>query len=147
MLFISLCGGGMAYGGEASTIALRDGSTINGEVLSMHDGVYTIRSETLGTIAVKQSDIRTLTNGAAVPAPSAAQGQMDAVAARMAADPAVMDAVTALQDSPDVQAVLDDPDLMRAVQSGDLETLLTNPKLAHLAADPRVQDITKKLDH
>jgi hypothetical protein len=43
---------------------------INEGFISVRDGVYTIRSVTLGTIAVQQSDIRTLTNGAPAPATS-----------------------------------------------------------------------------
>jgi hypothetical protein len=126
---------------QAATLTLRDGSTISGEVLSLRDGVYTVRSATLGTVTVKQADVRTLSEESVVaPAP----GQVDALQARLAADPGTVQAITALSEDPDVQAILNDPDLLAALQKGNLDALLSSPKIARLAADPRVQDITRK---
>jgi hypothetical protein len=124
-----------------STITLRDGSAITGEVVSLNDGVYTIKSATLGTITVKESDVRSLTKGAAAPDP----GQMGALQERMTSDPDTMSTLTALQDDPELKAVLNDPEVLNALQSGNVDALLSNPKVAHLADDPKVQEITKKL--
>lgn len=143
---------GFAHPAGATTVMLRDGSAISGEVVALKDGVYTIRSRSLGTLAIKQSDVRTLTEDSAVrPRTGDAAGrsasELEALQAQMAADPGTVNAINTLQDDPAVAAVLHDPDVLRALQDGNLEALLSNPNIARLAADPRVQDITKKLAH
>jgi len=132
---------GLAPRADAATITLRDGSTISGEVVSLSNGVYTIRSATLGTVTVRQDDVRSLTEQPS--APRAAQ--LDSVREHIAADPAAMDAITALAADPDIQAILNDPDLLAALRDGNLEALLSNPKVARLAADPRMQSITNRI--
>lgn len=128
---------------EPSTIKLRDGSQISGEIVSLRDGVYTITSSTLGTLTVQQAEVSSVTTGTAgPPAP-----QLDALTQQLTADPDAMRVIVELMDAPDVQAVLDDPDIRTALQSGNLDALLSNPKLLHLAADPRFQDIARKISH
>jgi hypothetical protein len=131
------------HGAESSTITLRDGSSITGEVVSLRDGIYTVRSALLGTVTVKQSEVASLTNGSA----GQASIQLDALKEQLTADPDTMRAIVDLMDLPDVQAVLSDPDIRPALQSGNLEALLSNPKLVRLVADPRFQDITKTISH
>jgi hypothetical protein len=133
-----LCG--TWWSAAASTITLRDGSSISGEVVSLHDGVYTIQSPALGTVTVKQADVRTLAEPAAASVPA----QLDALREHLAADPATMDAITALASDPDVQAILGDPQVRAALQDGNLDALLSNPNIARLAADPRIRGITEK---
>lgn len=130
-----------------STVTLRDGSTITGEVVSLEAGLYTIRSATLGTLTLRQADVQSIADAAAPPpAPAlSAPAQLDAVQERIAADPALMQDITALQDVPEIQALLEDPEVMNAIRDGNLEALVGNPKLARLAADPRVQAIVRKL--
>jgi len=132
-----------ARAGEPSTITLRDGSTVTGEIVSLTDGVYTIRSTTLGTLSVKAADVTSMRNEAAAQAPD----QLGAIQEQIASDPDTMNAVSALKDAPELQAVLDDPEVMSALQSGNIEALLSNPNIARLAADPRIQEITKKFAH
>lgn len=145
-LLIVLFASNAVHAVEPSTLTLRDGSTITGEVVSLSDGVYTVRSATLGTIAVKAADVVTLTNAAAA-APAPAPAPLDGLQERIASDPDTMNAISALRDDPELKAMLDDPELQSALQSGNLDALLANPKLARFAADPRVQEITKKVSH
>ena len=132
-----------ARSAESSTIRLRDGSQISGEIVSLRDGVYTITSSTLGTLTVKQDEVSSVTNGTA----GQASMQLDALKEQLTADPDTMRAIVELMDVPDVQAVLNDPDIRTALQSGNLDALLSNPKLLRLAADPRFLDLTKKVAH
>ena len=46
--------------GEVRVIELIDGSTITGEVLSLNNGIYVIKSESLGTIKLEESKIRAI---------------------------------------------------------------------------------------
>jgi hypothetical protein len=143
-LFFVLFVSSPLHAAAPSTITLRDGSTITGEVVSLSDGVYTIKSATLGMITVKESDVRSMTKtAAAAPDP----GQMGALQERMTSDPDTMSTLTALQDDPELKAVLNDPEVLNALQSGNVDALLANPKVAHLADDPKVQEITKKLGY
>lgn len=126
---------------RASTLTLRDGSTITGEIVAVNDGVYTVRSPTLGTLAIKQSDVGSLTNDA----PKQVPAELNALEERIAADPDAMSSITVLQDDPALQAILGDADVVKALQTGNFEALLSNPKLQHLATDPRIQALTEKL--
>jgi hypothetical protein len=142
-VFAILSASSRASGGEVRTITLRDGSTIAGEVVSLSGGVYTFQSATMGTITVRESDVRSITTTANTQAPA----QLDAVQTRIAADPEAVQAITALQNDPEVQAVIADPEVQRALQSGDVEALLANPKFTRFAADPKIEELAKKLSH
>ncbi|HXQ24247.1 MAG TPA: hypothetical protein VN812_21375 [Candidatus Acidoferrales bacterium] len=144
-LLIVLFASNAVHAVEPSTLTLRDGSSITGEVVSLSDGVYTVRSATLGTVTVKAADVRSLTNEATATGPAPAQ--LDGLQERIASDPDTMNAINTLRDDPELKAMLDDPELQSALQSGNLDALLSNPKLARFAADPRVQEITKKVSH
>jgi len=132
-----------ARGDDPSTITLRDGSTITGEIVSLKEGVYSIRSTTLGMLTVKAADVRSMRNDSAAQPPD----QLGPIQEQLTSDPDTMSAVSGLKDAPELQAVLDDPEVMSALQSGNIEALLSNPNIARLATDPRVQEITKKLAH
>lgn len=79
-----------------------------------------------------------------MPAPAQEGSPLDGLQERMAADPQAMNTISDLRDSPDMKAVLDDPALMDAIQRGDISALLANPKIAKLAADPKVRELTEK---
>ena len=46
------------FAGQLSEIELIDGGVILGEIISKSDGVYVVKSESLGTLKVKESEIR-----------------------------------------------------------------------------------------
>ena len=48
----------MAYGGQKHTVELTDGSRIEGEVISLENGRYTLRTAHLGEIKVEASKVR-----------------------------------------------------------------------------------------
>jgi hypothetical protein len=81
---------------------------------------------------------------AAAPALAEDPAQVVGLEQRMASDPDTMSAISALQDTPEMKAVLADEELIEALQRGDIDKVLANPKVARLAADPRVQELTKK---
>jgi hypothetical protein len=65
---------------------------------------------------------------------------------RILTDDGIMAIVQALQDDPDIKAVLEDPKLMAAIKAGDTNTLMTDPRFMRLMANPRVQEIAKHLE-
>jgi hypothetical protein len=135
-------------------LMLKDGSVITGEIESVQNGIYTFRSPSLGTLSLKESEIRRIEMPAASPAsadgktskPSAASNpQVEALQRRILADDALMSSVTALLDDPQFQAVLKDPKILDAVRGGDIDALEGNPKFQSLIDDPKVKEVTRRL--
>jgi len=127
---------------------------ITGEIESVQNGIYTFRSPSLGTLSLKESDIRRIEMPAGSPSradgetskPSAASDpQVEALQRRILADDALMNSVTALLDDPQLQAVLKDPEVLDAFRAGDIDALKGNPKFQNLIDDPKVKEITKRL--
>jgi len=70
-------------------------------------------------------------------------GQLPRIQERLISDEAVFKKIQALQDDPDIQAVLSDPALMDALRAGDLNAVTSNPKFMRLLENPAVQEIMK----
>ncbi|MCE1225347.1 MAG: DUF4124 domain-containing protein [Geobacteraceae bacterium] len=64
---------------------------------------------------------------------------------RMLQDQGVMEQIRALQNDPEMQALLSNPDVIRAVQSGDYSVLINNPAFLRLLNNPRVKEIGKRM--
>ena len=48
------------FAAELQRIVLQDGSSVNAEVLSLNNGVYTLRSPTLGKVTVSAGQVHTI---------------------------------------------------------------------------------------
>lgn len=130
-----------AVAGEMRTIELIDGSIISGEVLSLRKGIYTIKSNSLGTISVEDSKIRTIRPVSAVKTPAA---ESKALQEKMATNAEVMDLIRSLENDPDFKKVLEDPEIMKAVNAGDVAALTANPTFMKLLNNATVKEIQKK---
>lgn len=100
-------------------------------------------------------DTGTTANGAGA-LPSAATGQSTAgsgsiapqlqeLMGRIQNDEGTMALVRTLQSDPQMQALLKDPAVLRAVQAGDVGALMGNPAVMKLLANPKVQEIEKRV--
>jgi hypothetical protein len=150
---------GFAAGVLASpTIELKDGSRIEGEVQSIENGVYTIRSASLGTVHVAQSNIaRIVYSGdvASAAAPSATSPAHDDGVTRdiqqlqksLAQDPAAVQSIMSLQSDPQIQAVLSDPAIAKAIQDGDYTSLMSNPKIQALENNEHLKQLVQQQAH
>ena len=150
---------GFASMAQASpTIELKDGSRIVGDIQGIEHGVYTVRSPSIGTVLVPQSDIARIvysddvSNAASSSGKSPASG--DAVAGNiqqllsgLMQDPAAVQSITTLQSDPQIQAVLNDPAIMKAIQDGDFTSLLGNAKIQALESDARLKQLVQQLAH
>jgi hypothetical protein len=135
----------VAAAGEVKEIELTDGSVVTGEVVSMSGGVYTIRTDAMGTITVPDSKVRSIRAKGSSSASAGIGGQVRPLQERMESDPAVMEMIRGLKDDPQFQKVLEDPEMMRAVESGDIGTLMANPKFLQLMNNATVRDIQNKM--
>jgi tartrate dehydratase beta subunit/fumarate hydratase class I family protein len=137
---------GSVHAGDTREIELVDGSVITGEIVSMNGGVYTIRSEALGTIKIEESKIRAIrATGAPKNVPDPA-GQMKSLQERMTGDQEIMEMIQALKDDEEFQKALQDPEIMTAVSAGDIAALMANPKFMSLLNNRTVKDIQKKVE-
>lgn len=136
---------------QAEEILLQDGSRLQGKILSMENGTYTLQTSSMGVIRLKQSQIRSISqdgsgtsNSDPLAAASASAGQsaVQALQSSMTNNPGVMTMIMSLQNDPDMQAVLSDPEVMRAIQNFDLEALKNHPKIKKLMQNSKIRDIS-----
>lgn len=136
---------------EESRIELRDGSVIGGEVIGVGDGVYRVRSASLGEIQVRESDVLAIRPGGSgtTAAPATDSGNQDgalaAVQQQLLGNPQTMDAISRLQGDAEVTAVLTDPEFMRLITAGDVEKLRTDPRFRRLMENPSIQAIVEQV--
>jgi hypothetical protein len=64
---------------------------------------------------------------------------------RMLNDEGTMALIAALQNDPDMQALLGDPVIIHAIQAGDIGTLINNPDFLKLLNNPRVREIENRI--
>jgi len=137
----------LALAGPAQTIELTDGSVVRGEIVSLGNDIYTLKSDTLGTIEIPAAKVRTISNGqpavAAGNVSPAATARVDTIRNSMMNDPAAMNKIQSLQSDPLVKNILDDEDTMRAINAGDLDSLMNDPKIKALMEHSTVQELTQ----
>lgn len=146
LLFFTLMTGDLPAA-EIKEIELKDGSVITGEVQSLNQGVYTIRSESLGTVKLEDAKVRTIRPRGTAPAPRQPDqgGQARSLEEKMLSDREVMAKIELLKDDPQFMKILDDPEILNALSSGDTAALMANPKFLQLLQNPTVQDIQQKV--
>ena len=144
---------GNVFSGQVSEIELVDGGIIFGEIISKSDGVYVVKSDSLGTLKVKESEIRIIRVGSTgamekeiVSTPKgAAASEIQSLQQAMMNNDEVMGLVMSLQQNPKMRELLKDPDIMKAVSAGDITALMSNPKFMALLNDPDIKEIQKKV--
>jgi len=142
---------GPAFAGEIKDIVLRDGSVISGEVISLNKGIYTIKSDILGTITIEESRIQAIQNktsreeNLSLSKNNSATGEIQSLQTKMMNDKEIMNLIQSLQNDPEFKKLLEDPATMKAVQSGDVAALTANPQFMKLLSNPTVQEIQKRV--
>jgi hypothetical protein len=140
-----------AAAAEIREIDLKDGSVITGEVVSMTNGIYTIKSDNLGIIKLEEAKIREIREvppaGTNQPSGTASgtTGQIRILQEKMMNDQEIMGMIRSLQNDPDFKKALEDPSIRKAVQDGDVAALTANPAFMKLLNNATVKDIQKKV--
>ena len=150
LLFLGLAN--TVRAGELKIIELSDGSVLTGEVLSLTNGTYTIKTDAMGTLTVPDSKIRSIRAKDAAGAQSASpaspnSGEIKSLTDKMMADQDIMAMIESLKDDPDFAAALQDPEIMTAIQNNDTAALMANPKFLKIMNNATVQSIQKKVTH
>ena len=143
-----------AFCGQPSDVALDDGSVIRAEVVSLQDGKYTLRSQSLGMIQLEASRVESISKPG-VPAepgqdgtplaPESLKERAQDAQAQMVNDPEAMAMVAALAADPEFKELTSDPEAMAALQSGDSAKLKNNARFNALMDNPRMQAIAARL--
>jgi hypothetical protein len=148
LLCLSLVAG-TVHAGEIREIELIDGSIITGEVLSLAGGIYTIKSESLGTIKLEDSKIRAIRTKSSLGGPALSNEnsgtEVKSLQDKMMNDKEIMGMIQSLQNDPEFKKILEDPEMMKAVNSGDVAALMANPRFMKLLNNQTVQEIEKKV--
>ena len=131
---------------EIKGIELTDGSVITGEVVSLVNGVYSIRTSSLGTLKIDDAKVRAIhLQSTSSSRPSGPTSETRSLQDKMMSDQEVMSMIQSLKDDPQFMKILEDPEIMNAVNSGDTAALMTNPKFLQLLHNPTVQNIQQKV--
>ena len=77
---------------------------------------------------------------------SGTPSQVEGLKERMMKDEGIMTLIRALQDDPEMQALLSNPVMMSAIQAGDIGTLMNNPAFMKFLNNPRVREIEKRVN-
>ncbi len=135
-------------------IILKDGSRIRGEIQSMQNGLYEVRTDSMGTIQLGSRQIQSIIS-VGTEAPGAAAGEqgsavsqstIDSIKSNIVSSPGMMSTITELQNDPQMKAVLADPEIMRAVQNFDLQALGNNPKIKALMNNAKIKQISNEVN-
>ncbi len=143
----------IANAGEPAEVELVDGSVVYGEIVSLKNGVYTIDSDSMGSLKISKSKIRAIrfrSQGVNKDVRENSQktdksSNIQDVQKSLLADEDIVKIILSLQDDPKVQEILKDPDLMNSVQTGDIQSLMSNPKFMELLNHPKFKAINKKM--
>lgn len=147
IFYSTLCADG------STRLELIDGSVLSGEIISFKDGVYTVRSPSLGTITIEESQILTIRLEPAETAVgqrglsknTSVDQALKVLQQSILSDQQVMQMILSLQNDPDIQELLQDAVIMEAVRSGDVNTLMSSPTFRKILEKPDVRKIQKKV--
>ena len=146
VMFLMLPLSGSILAGETREIELNDGSVITGEVLSLINGIYTVRTGALGILKLEEAKVRSIRQqGTSSFRPSGPSSDTRSLQDKMMGDKDVMAMIQSLKDDPQFTKILEDPEIMNAVSSGDTAALMANPKFLQLMHNPTVRGIQQKV--
>ena len=141
----------LAYADELKTITLQDGSRIQGSVISLQNGEYTIQSPSLGTIHLKESNIRSISTQDSHVSAGNVEGSVDHTAEinnlmnGIMSNPELMNDIQALASDPQLVAILQDPAFMNAIQTRDFSALQTSAATQKLMDNPKMKALVQKI--
>jgi len=150
---------GAEPGRPLQTITLKDGTILKGHLVGVTESSYIIRTTQLGEVAVRISDLLSITDGHVQPAPATNQrgqgmgysmggspsvqagfnGQINQMTQTFLADPAVQNNVQELLQDPEVMNLLQDKTVLEDAMSMDPERMQNNAHIQQLMENPKIQ--------
>ena len=142
-----------SHAGVVSQIKLVDGSVIQAEIISFSNGVYKLRSKSLGTLSIAEGRVQSIRpNKSQIPGTPAQLEAADppvgqkvqGLQQKLTSDPKTMKMLMNLQNDPSMIEVLNDEDLLRAIQQGNLFTVIKDKRIQKLMKNKSVGDIINR---
>lgn len=137
---------------KEQTITLRDGSVIKGELTGMADGVYTVKTGSLGSAEIKAEEIASINNDShALAAPAvptsqdATNGQINQLQQGIMANPAMMADIQQIAADPEIVKLISNPAIMQAVMAHDVNAIRNDPAARELMNNPKMMALIEKL--
>ena len=118
---------------DKKVIKLKDGGTIQGEILSEEGGQYKIKTESLGVIVVPAGNIATIEDGDS--------NKWDVIEKKIVESPENMQSIKALSTNQEVLDMLADQKLKDAVIRQDVDYLRNNEKFIRFMNNAAVKKI------
>lgn len=158
IVFYSSCVGAEAL----KTITLKDGTVIKGTITEFKDQTYSIQTNNLGLIRVKDSDIVGINLEGSAPGaqqntPLNAQSnplsqadfknQVQQVQGTVLSDPKIMSDIQNLLNDEKIRNILSDPKFINEVMSYDPEKIKNNDKVHQLMDTPEMQKLMQKIEN
>ncbi|MBU0483448.1 MAG: hypothetical protein KKB30_02905 [Proteobacteria bacterium] len=139
-----------SFAADLSKVNLADGSIISGELISIDDGIYTVKPQSLGTIKVKSSDIKSIdnqtktSNSSRKADQSAPTAEIKAIQQQLMGNEEIMNLIFSLRNDPNIQKAMQNPEFMKAINSWDLNTLQNDPLFNEILKNSTIQLIKNK---
>ena len=143
---------------QTRVISLKDGSTVQGKLVGVNNGVYTVETATLGTLSLKEEDVQSVGVSTAAPLaqnpgqptgamPSSVNTKVDFQAAQkdIMSNPALMADIQSIAADPEIVALVTDPAFMEAAQAKDINAISANPRTAKLMQNPKIKALIEKI--
>lgn len=135
----------------SQTITLKDGTILKGQLISVANNSYTIKSPTMGNVTVSADQILNINAADAQPSTSptiTSDGKLSAssvnsIKTNMMQDPQIMSLMQELAQDPAIVEILKDPSLMADALSMDPKRVENNPQVQKLIQNPTMQKILK----
>lgn len=148
-IFISL-----ALANKLSKVELVDGSIIIGEVSGINNGKYTVNSQEMGVLQIKESRIKQIIladtkNNPDLTIPQGngpSSDQIETMKNKILGNQETMGMIRSLQNDPQFREILNDPEIINAVKSGNTASLMNNEKLIRLKDNPLVREIKTRAE-
>ncbi len=145
-LVAALAGAAAASAQEQDrTVRLKDGTVLRGTLLPSAEGVFRVKTRTLGEVRIDPSQILTI-EGPVVTLDAADQAQrMERLKSTMLNSPEVMASVQKLAQDEEIAALMQDEELQAAIMSLDFDYLRRDERFQAFIAHPGVQEVVQKV--
>lgn len=145
----------IAYCGQLSKIELTDGSVINGEIVSLVNGSYTINTAAFGEIKIGSAKVAKIESvnytlppasvSPAVATNNLSASEVSTFGQTLMKNPENAAIFKGLSSNPGLQEMAEDSQIQAAAKSGDIQALMKNPKFMNIVNSPEVQEAVKKI--
>ncbi len=152
----------IGYCGQISRIELTDGSIIQGEIVSLDKGIYTVSTAGSSEVKVEMGKIRKIVteetspavatgtspqtaNPATSPSSGDIKSEMEQAKSKIASNPAILQIIPAIILDPQFQEILKDPEIATAIKSQNIKALMENKKFLSILNNPKFRKIQEKL--